>query len=257
MSVIKQIITSGGAGSDPNATVWAGAWVTATEYSVNQQVAAGGDLFLCISGHTSGATTEPGTGEDWTDVWVRQVDSVSSNQILALAGTSGTPGNDNKYVTDADTRMDDARTPTSHSHSESDISDLGSYSETGHTHSPSDVTNVTVTKTATGDLSAAEVAGTIISNYGQGAAMTLTLPVAAAGMNFTFVVSTTGNAVYLKANTNDKIYLNGISTDDNDKIGMAVPVLGNCITLFAFQTGASAYDWVATSIDGVWVDSGA
>lgn len=122
MSIIKQIITAGGGtGSDPNATVWAGAWVTATGYFVNQQVARDGDLFLCISSHTSGATTEPGTGANWTDAWVRQIDSVSANQLAALAGTDGTPASGNKYVTNSDARMTNSRPPESHGHAQSDV----------------------------------------------------------------------------------------------------------------------------------------
>jgi len=46
----------------------------------------------------------------------------SSNEKSALAGTDGTPSGTNKYVTDSDGRLDDARTPLSHAHSGSDIS---------------------------------------------------------------------------------------------------------------------------------------
>ncbi len=42
----------------------------------------------------------------------------TADQKAALAGTSGTPSVTNKYVTDADSRNSDARTPTSHSHTE-------------------------------------------------------------------------------------------------------------------------------------------
>lgn len=38
----------------------------------------------------------------------------SAGEKAALAGTSGTPGAGNKYVTDADSRNTDARTPTAH-----------------------------------------------------------------------------------------------------------------------------------------------
>jgi hypothetical protein len=41
----------------------------------------------------------------------------SSGQKSALAGTAGTPGSGNKYVTDADTRNSDNRDPTSHASS--------------------------------------------------------------------------------------------------------------------------------------------
>lgn len=45
----------------------------------------------------------------------------SSGEKAALAGTSGTPGSGNKYVTDADSRNTDARTPTAHNHAGTDI----------------------------------------------------------------------------------------------------------------------------------------
>ncbi|GAJ16993.1 unnamed protein product, partial [marine sediment metagenome] len=41
----------------------------------------------------------------------------SAGEKAALPGTSGTPGAANKFVTDADPRNTDARTPTSHDHS--------------------------------------------------------------------------------------------------------------------------------------------
>ena len=48
----------------------------------------------------------------------------TTDQKAALAGTSGTPGVENKFVTNADTRNSDARTPTSHSHSENILHSL-------------------------------------------------------------------------------------------------------------------------------------
>ena len=45
-------------------------WVTATAYTANNQsVTHGGHVFVCISSHTSGSSTEPGTGVDWATVW--------------------------------------------------------------------------------------------------------------------------------------------------------------------------------------------
>lgn len=48
----------------------------------------------------------------------------TSDEKAALAGTSGTPSASNLYVTDSDSRMTDSRTPISHTHTESEISDL-------------------------------------------------------------------------------------------------------------------------------------
>lgn len=114
-----------------------------------------------------------------------------------------------------------------------------------------------VIKTADATLTYSECNGNLISNYGQGAATTLTLPTAAANMGFVVVVSTTGHALHIKAGANDKIYLNGLALDDADKVSLATPVLGNYAAFFTFQTGASAYDWICNTVDGVWTDGGA
>ena len=115
-----------------------------------------------------------------------------------------------------------------------------------------------VTVAATGSLTAAQVNGSLITNYGQGAAATLTLPAAASGYNFIVVVSTTGYALHIKAGASDKLYLDGVALDDGDKASLAVPALGNTLTCFTFQTGASAYDWICTGGGGAaWTDGGA
>ena len=114
-----------------------------------------------------------------------------------------------------------------------------------------------INKAATVALTATECINTVIDNYGQGAAMTLTLPAAAAGYFFIFTVTTVGYAVYLKAGATDKIYLDGTALDDADKVGVAAPVLGDCIQFMTFRTGAATYDWMASSQVGLFVDSGA
>lgn len=48
----------------------------------------------------------------------------TTGQKNALAGTSGTPGTTNQYVTTQDSRLSDARTPTAHTHPESDVTGL-------------------------------------------------------------------------------------------------------------------------------------
>jgi len=114
-----------------------------------------------------------------------------------------------------------------------------------------------INKTETGTLSLAECSGTIISNYGQGAAMTLTLPAAADQINFKFEVVTTGYAVYLKAGASDKYYHDGVTLDDGDKIGIALPAVGDCVYVEGMRTGETTYDLRSTSGIGAWADSGA
>jgi hypothetical protein len=170
----------------------------------------------------------------------------TSDQKSALAGTSGTPSGTNKYVTNDDSRNTNARTPTSHGNTE---------------HTSAFITSLIATEiiqAATDTLDAAECYGTIINNYGQSAANTQTLPAAAAGLSFMAIVATSGmGALHFKANTGDKIYLDGTALDDADKVSCATPAVGNCAAFFAFKTGASAYDWYCNSIHGTWTDGGA
>ncbi len=110
-----------------------------------------------------------------------------------------------------------------------------------------------VVKTSTGNLSTAEVSGTIINNYGQANDVTLTLPTATSGLSFMVVLGTTVAKYFrIKANTNDKIYLDGTAGTDNYYVGIASAAIGAMISFATFQTGASSYDWVATTISGTW-----
>jgi hypothetical protein len=61
----------------------------------------------------------------------------STDEKAALAGTAGTPDAGNPYVTTTDARNANARTPTAHSHAESDVTNLGT-----HTHAEADVTSL-------------------------------------------------------------------------------------------------------------------
>jgi hypothetical protein len=107
---------------------------------------------------------------------------------------------------------------------------------------------------ASGALSAANVSNTVISNYGQAASnVALTLPAAAAGYSFIAVVGTaqSGNTWKITADTNDKIYLDGTAGTDNQSV-IVTPAVGNFITFISFQTGSSAYDWIAVTGNGTW-----
>jgi hypothetical protein len=70
----------------------------------------------------------------------------TADQKAALAGSSGAPAVGNPYVTDADARNANARTPTAHVHAEADVTNLGSdlagKAASVHTHAEADVTNL-------------------------------------------------------------------------------------------------------------------
>lgn len=71
---------------------WQGAWLTATAYAANDAVENNGASYICTSGHTSGASTEPGTGASWATVWdllaQRGSDGVGSGDLLAANNLS-------------------------------------------------------------------------------------------------------------------------------------------------------------------------
>ena len=116
----------------------------------------------------------------------------------------------------------------------------------------------TVTQPTTDTLTVPEVSGTQISNYGQGAENTQTLPAAEEGLNGVVVIGTAGaGALHLKAGGGDKIYLNGVALDDADKASLSTPAVGDYFTFESFKTGASDYDWMVISGQGTLSDGGA
>ncbi len=108
-------------------------------------------------------------------------------------------------------------------------------------------------------LTAEELKGTIINNYGQGAANNLqSLPTAAEGMSFLVICGTAQAANYFRfqADTNDKIYLDGVAGADNGYVTIAAPVVGSVILLYTFRTGETSYDWFANTVSGAWAAGG-
>lgn len=65
-------------------------WATSTSYSVGDRVVNDGQLYSCFSAHTSGASTEPGTGGSWETAW--NVGTSSENISDWATATSYTSG---------------------------------------------------------------------------------------------------------------------------------------------------------------------
>lgn len=113
--------TGGGSGT-PSDTV-------TTETAYGQSANAGSESTYQRGDHTHGTPSLPTidhtalTGVTATQHHTNANDP-SASEKLALAGTSGTPSGTNKYVTNADTRNTNARTPTTHAHPESDVTNL-------------------------------------------------------------------------------------------------------------------------------------
>jgi hypothetical protein len=190
-------------------------------------VMLGSVVYACTTTHVSDAViTIPVTGSSWETYWAPLGTFVTTDQKAAVAGTSGTAVSaSNKLVDNADTRLTGISTE--------------------------------IIKASTGSLSVAECSGTVISNYGQGAEMTLTLPTAQAGLSFLVSVITTGNALHIKAGASDKIYLDGTALDDGDKVSLGTPAAANCASLWTWCTGDGTYDWFCNPINGYWSDGGA
>jgi hypothetical protein len=115
---------------------------------------------------------------------------------------------------------------------------------------------------ATGSLTAMQVRGTVVSNYGQTVANTQTLPTLTGEMNGIVQIETSGmGAFYLKAGPTDRIGISigGIITwlADGNKVGFATPAVGNSFAFKTIRVGASAYDMIVYPNEGTLVDGGA
>ena len=104
-------------------------------------------------------------------------------------------------------------------------------------------------------LTTAQVANTQINNYGQTGALTIPLPVCAAGMSFTCVIGTAGQgAISFDPNGSEVIYLDGLALAGGHTVTLATPLVGNAIQFSAFEHDAAVFSWMALTIVGLWVD---
>ena len=106
-------------------------------------------------------------------------------------------------------------------------------------------------------LTVAQCTNTLIDNYGQAAAMTLTLPLGFSELNLKFQVATTGYAIHIKAGATSKHIFNGVPLDNADKISNAAPAYGDTLTIHGLRSGAATYDYETLTALGAWADGGA
>ncbi len=114
------------------------------------------------------------------------------------------------------------------------------------------------TCTADGALTAAEMAGTVISNYGMtDADCAIPLPTAAAGLASVVILPAVRARYFkLQADTNDKIYLIGVAGSNNGYVGFASGyATGSSFTIFTFKASDGGYDWFVTPLFGTPVAS--
>ena len=105
-SPTQQGVVSGSGGGTTNYLRADGTWSTPPGAGNVSGPVSSTDQDLAIF---SGAT-----GKIITDGGVSIANIPTTSEALALAGTSGSPGSGNKYVTDGDARNTNARTPTAH-----------------------------------------------------------------------------------------------------------------------------------------------
>jgi len=78
MTLVEKFIRVG----DGSPLLWRGAWVTATDYAVDDVTINDGVGYICILAHTSGAASEPGSGGSYTTYW----------EVFPGAGPAGAKG---------------------------------------------------------------------------------------------------------------------------------------------------------------------
>ena len=114
------------------------------------------------------------------------------------------------------------------------------------------------TKSADSPLTALQVSRTIVSNYGMtDADCVISLPTAAEGYTFICILPAV-RARYFKfrADTNDKIYLQGAAGSDNGYVGVASGyVTGTSAQFYTFKASDGGFDWFCIPIFGIWVAS--
>lgn len=117
---------------------------------------------------------------------------------------------------------------------------------------------VEVVKPATGALTAVDCGDTSISNYGQSAENTQTLPACASKLGGLVTIATAGAGDFnLKAGAGDKIYLDGTALDNGDKVTLDTPLVGDFFSFVSFKSGAATYDWIVRTGEGSLIDGGA
>ena len=117
-----------------------------------------------------------------------------------------------------------------------------------------------VFKTASADspLTAAQVASTIVSNFGMtDADCTIALPTAVAGYSFVAILpAVRAHFFKFQAAASDKIYLLGVAGSDNGNVGVASGYATSVsCSFYTFKASDGGYDWFALPIFGTWVAS--
>lgn len=101
-------------GQDGISFIWQSDWLTATTYNANDVVANGGSVYMCILGHLSAGTNEPGAGVDTATYWdlmmAPSTVSVTAFDTLTDAAPVVWPGSATKVHNNATVTITASRT---------------------------------------------------------------------------------------------------------------------------------------------------
>jgi hypothetical protein len=115
-----------------------------------------------------------------------------------------------------------------------------------------------VIKVASASLTLQEVAGTVISNYGEtdDADLILTGPdidtYGGASFVYNIVAAMATNDTCVKAAADNLINFEGTNGAANGCVCNAAPALGDKLTCYSLTTGAGATDWFCEGTRGTW-----
>lgn len=131
---------------------WEGAWVTSTAYEPSNMVFNDGSAYVATSTHTSGASTEPGTGASWDTVWDLMAqqgsagagtgDMLAANNLSDVASASTAFTNIKQAASDTATGVVELATDA----------EAQALADTGRALTPANLAAVTGTETRTGVL---------------------------------------------------------------------------------------------------------
>ena len=111
-------------------------------------------------------------------------------------------------------------------------------------------------------LSVLECSGTLVTNRGWDGTddQTFTLPAAAEGLKFKFEVvkaaTATADTYFDTEGSATKFYLDGTALTDGHRIWTESVAVGESIVFHTVSLDGTTWDWVADSINGLWMDKG-
>jgi hypothetical protein len=201
---------------------WQGPWLTATAYVINDCVENDGSGYVCILGHTSGASTEPGVGGSWTTNWDLLVQAGDQGDT-GVTGAKGDTGEKGDTGADSTVQGDTGVTGP-----QGDTGVTGAQGDTGVT-GPQGDTGVTGAKGDTGtqgDTGVAGVAAQLVYS------ITIEYPTNAEDVTvgFTFVAITITEIQAVVKGTTPSITIDPYHTTSRDTISNDILTTPTAIT---------------------------